>query len=112
MERLGRLMTALRALLMATAAGAGAAGALPSGPAAAQANRDEADWLAARADGSQRAFERYLQRNPLGRHAGEAFVIVARMAAEAGWRPDPGGSALPDPATARPGAATDPSEVY
>jgi hypothetical protein len=110
MDRLGRLVTALRALLLASVAG-GAAGSLPAGPATAQTNRDEADWLAARAEGSQRAFERYLQRHPLGRHASEAFVTVARMSAETGWRPDPGGAAQPEPA-AGPTAAADPSEVY
>ncbi len=110
MDRLGRLLTTLRAMLLASVA-SGAAGALPSGPVAAQTSRDEADWLAARADGSQRAFERYLQRHPLGRHASEAFVTVARMSAEAGWRPDPGGAATPEPA-AGPAAAGDPGEIY
>ena len=110
MDRLGRLLTTLRALLLASVAG-GAAGALPSGPVAAQTSRDEADWLAARADGSQRAFERYLQRHPLGRHASEAFVTVARMSAESGWRPDPAGSpASPEPAAGP--AAADPGDIY
>lgn len=111
MERLGRLVTALRALLVASVAGGAGGALLQPGSAGAQTNRDEADWLAARADGSQRAFERYLQRHPVGRHASEAFVVVARMSAEAGWRPDPGGPTLPEPA-AGPALAADPTELY
>lgn len=92
MDRLGRLLTALRTVLLASlATGASSGGAL------AQVDRDESDWLAARADGSRRAFERYLQRYPLGRHASEAFVVIARMSVEPGWTPAPGEPVLPEP---------------
>jgi hypothetical protein len=84
MERVGQFLPVLRALLLASLAGGAAAG-----PAGAQAEREEADWLAARADGSHRAYERYLQRHPLGGHAGEAFAVISRMAVDPGWSPDP-----------------------
>jgi hypothetical protein len=78
MRRFGSFIAAVRALLLASVAGG-------SGVAHAQVDRDDADWRAARAEGSQRAFERYLERNPTGRYAGEAFVIVSRMAVAEGW---------------------------
>lgn len=108
MDRFGRLVTALRALLLASAA-AGHVAAAAGEAVAQQADRDETDWLAARADGSRRAFERYLQRHPLGRHAGEAFTIVARMSVETGWTPIPGEPILPEPAGR---GATQVTDVY
>ena len=94
MDRFGRLITALRTVLLATLATGHV-----SGPALAQADRDEGDWLAARADGSRRAFERYLQRHPIGRHASEAFIVIARMSVEPGWTPEPGEPVLPSSQT-------------
>ena len=78
MQKLGSLIAALRALLLASVAAG-------SGVAHAQVDRDDADWRTARADGSRRAFERYLERNPTGRHAGEAFVIISRMSVAETW---------------------------
>jgi hypothetical protein len=107
MDRFGRLLAALRAVLLASAgAAAGHVAAGGAGEAVAQqSDRDEADWLAARADGSRRAFERYLQLHPLGRHAGEAFTIIARMSVETGWTPVPGEPIL-DGSSGRGGAET------
>ena len=105
MDRLGRLVIALRTLLLATLASTHV-----SGPALAQTDRDESDWLAARADGSRRAFERYLQRHPLGRYAGEAFIAVARMSVEPGWTPGPGKWVLPE--ASRSTAAAGGNDVY
>ena len=104
MDRLGRLVTALRTLLLASLA----IGTHVPGPGLAQEDRDESDWVAARADGSRRAFERYLQRYPLGRHASEAFIAIARMSVEPGWTPAPGESVLPE--AGRTVAA--PNDVY
>ena len=112
MDRFGRLLAALRAILLASTAAAGGHVAAGGGAAVAQeTDRDEADWLAARADGSRRAFERYLQRHPLGRHAGEAFTIVARMSVETGWTPVPGEPILDGP-SGRGGGATPVTDVY
>mgnify|MGYP000330216521 CR=1 FL=1 len=30
-------------------------------------------------------FQRYLERNPLGRHAGEAFVVISRLSVAEEW---------------------------
>lgn len=80
MHRWGHLLTALRTLMLTSvAAGVAAPAAL------AQADRDEADWQAARAEGTSRAFQRYLERNPLGRHAGEAFVLISRLSVAEEW---------------------------
>lgn len=80
MHRWGHVVTALRTLLLATVSvGAAAPGAV------AQADRDEADWQTARTEGTSRAFQRYLERNPLGRHAGEAFVLISRLSVAEEW---------------------------
>lgn len=80
MHRWGHVVTALRTLLLATVSvGVATPGAV------AQADRDEADWQAARAEGTSRAFQRYLERNPLGRHAGEAFVLISRLSVAEEW---------------------------
>jgi hypothetical protein len=80
MHRWGHVVTALRTLLLA-AVSVGVA----APRAVAQADRDEADWQAARTEGTSRAFQRYLERNPLGRHAGEAFVLISRLSVAEEW---------------------------
>lgn len=77
-------------------------------PAMAQTEADESDWLAARADGSRRAFERYLQLHPLGQHATEAFIAIARMSVEPGWTPPTNAPMLPEPGQTAPA----PNDVY
>jgi hypothetical protein len=67
MNRLATLFLSLRALVMATLAGAPIAHGqeLPSA--------DDAAWAAANAAGTAEACQQYLEEFPAGRHAEEAF---------------------------------------
>ena len=67
MNRLATLLVGLRALLLATLAGADGVHAqgLPSA--------DDAAWAAAVAADTPQAYQEYLEEFPAGRHAEEAF---------------------------------------
>ena len=68
MKLVVKFYATLRALLIASIAGS---------PALSQqsgfADQEEADWTQARREGTADAFQRYLERYPVGRHAAEAF---------------------------------------
>ncbi|EWY35837.1 hypothetical protein N825_34050 [Skermanella stibiiresistens SB22] len=104
MDSLGRFVAYFRAILLGTIA-TGAVGTVR-----AQTGSDELDWQAARAAGSIAAFEQYLQHHPLGRHASEAFIFVARMSVSPDWTPSTDEPAL-SPAS-RPGQSNDVADVY
>jgi len=68
MKLLVKLYATFRALLIASLASSGAA-SQESG----FADQEEAEWIQIRQEGTPEAFQRYLERYPLGRHASEAF---------------------------------------
>jgi len=68
MKLLVKFYATVRALLIASIAG-NAAYSQESG----FADQEEADWARARSEGTAEAFQRYLERYPVGRHAAEAF---------------------------------------
>ena len=68
MKLMVKIYATLRALLIASIAG-NAAFSQESGVA----DQEEADWAQARREGTAEAFQRYLERYPVGRHAAEAF---------------------------------------
>lgn len=70
MNRLATLLVGLRALLLATLAGASAAQAqgLPSA--------DDAAWAAAEAADTPEAYQQYLAEFPAGRHVEDAFRLL------------------------------------
>ena len=84
MDYLGRLVAVLRTLIVASLMAGGA-----TRPALTQTDREEADWIATRADGSTPRLRTVPERYPLGRHASEAFVAVARMSVQPDWTPAP-----------------------
>jgi hypothetical protein len=102
MDRVGQFFRIVRTLLLASLAGGVAAG-----PARAQSEGEEADWLATQADGSQRAYELYLQRHPLSAHAGEAFAVISRMTVDPTWAPIPFGGGPGEPRGLGVPASTD-----
>ena len=68
MKLVAKLYASLWALLIASFAG-NTAFSQGSG----FADQEEADWAQARREGTADAFQRYLERYPVGRHAAEAF---------------------------------------
>ncbi|MGF1476801.1 MAG: hypothetical protein ACFB6S_14680 [Geminicoccaceae bacterium] len=78
MDRIGRLIVALRTLVLASLA-TGAGGAAAQTPTDA----DDADWVNAQEIGTLEAFERYLERNPTGKYAAQAFYRVTVMSIDA-----------------------------
>jgi hypothetical protein len=71
---LATLCSGLRALLIAAVAGS---------PVAAQAqspaDRESAEWNAARGSGTVDAYQRYLELFPVGRYSGDAFRCIIEL---------------------------------
>ena len=74
MKYLATLCSGLRALLIAALAGsAGGAQAQNTG------DREAAEWNAARGTGTADAYQRYLERFPLGRYSADAFRCIIEL---------------------------------
>ncbi|MGH6914925.1 MAG: hypothetical protein ACREH3_14610 [Geminicoccales bacterium] len=84
MNRLAILFLSLRALVIATLAGA------PIGHGQELPSADDAAWAAARGAGTAEAYQEYLQRFPAGRHAEQAFrrLIETELEDDANPAPD------------------------
>jgi hypothetical protein len=71
---LATLCSGLRALLIAAVAGS------PAGvQAQSPADRETAEWNAARGTGTADAYQRYLELFPVGRHSGDAFRCIIEL---------------------------------
>jgi hypothetical protein len=70
MHRLATLFISLRALLIATLAGA------PVGHAQGLPSADDAAWSAALTADTPEAYQQYLEEFPAGRHVEEAFRLL------------------------------------
>jgi len=78
MKYLATLCSSLRALMIAALAG-GPVGAATQVQAQSSADREAAQWNAARGIGTADAYQHYLEQYPVGRYAGDAFRCMIEL---------------------------------
>jgi hypothetical protein len=72
---LATVCSGLRALVIAALAGSAGGGA----QAQTDTDREAAEWNAARGIGTADAYQRYLERFPIGRYSGDAFRCIIEL---------------------------------